>query len=283
MAQRSQHTLRAQSQHVAACVCWFVSTFYQWLRLRGCTFSDNAGKVTPDGFSEAADYTFQSQETNSGSIFIREFWMLKFCHQLFFTSLHCRRCDSELTVFDFMSVCRFFAGKRWDWDLLAERKAGQGRERSGGVSTVRNSDHQQGHQQGYHLGPWAYGKWRGTGKTFSKDMPDCNMQPLGFFFCLIIIFDSLSSFLFLCPQVFPLVAGEDEDDVKSIRSHRIKMAISGHSLEESMEECRVEEMSVHKVRGNISFLWLWKRMYFVCFSTTDPCCLWWTVLPAISL
>lgn len=41
--------------------------------------------------------------------------------------------------------------------------------------------------------------------------------------------------------------GEDEDDVKSIRSHRIKMEISGHSLEESMEECRVEEMSVHKV------------------------------------
>ncbi|XP_030253295.1 soluble guanylate cyclase 88E-like isoform X1 [Sparus aurata] len=46
--------------------------------------------------------------------------------------------------------------------------------------------------------------------------------------------------------VFPLVAGEDEDDVKSTRSHRIKMEISGHSLEESMEECRVEEMSVHK-------------------------------------
>lgn len=47
--------------------------------------------------------------------------------------------------------------------------------------------------------------------------------------------------------VFPLVAGEDEDDVKSIRSHRIKMEISGNSLEESMEECPVEEMSVHKV------------------------------------
>ncbi|KAK7922809.1 hypothetical protein WMY93_009711 [Mugilogobius chulae] len=46
--------------------------------------------------------------------------------------------------------------------------------------------------------------------------------------------------------VFPLVAGEDEDDVKSIRSHRIKMEISGNSLEESMEECHVEEMSVHK-------------------------------------
>lgn len=55
------------------------------------------------------------------------------------------------------------------------------------------------------------------------------------------------------PQVFPLVAGEDEDDIKSIRSHRIKMEISGHSLEESMEECRVEEVSVHKVRGSISF------------------------------
>ncbi|CAM9301138.1 unnamed protein product [Lampetra planeri] len=47
-------------------------------------------------------------------------------------------------------------------------------------------------------------------------------------------------------KVFPLVAGEEEDDVKSIHSHRIKMEISGHSLEESMEECRVEEMSVHK-------------------------------------
>lgn len=45
------------------------------------------------------------------------------------------------------------------------------------------------------------------------------------------------------------MAGQEEDDIKSIRSHRIQ--ISGHSLEESMEECRVEEMSVHKVRGNI--------------------------------
>lgn len=49
------------------------------------------------------------------------------------------------------------------------------------------------------------------------------------------------------------MAGEDEDDVKSIRSHRIKMEISGHSLEESLEECRVEETSVHKVRCNICF------------------------------
>lgn len=47
------------------------------------------------------------------------------------------------------------------------------------------------------------------------------------------------------------MAGEDEDDVKSIRSHRTKMEISGHSLGESVEECRVEEMSVHKVRYNI--------------------------------
>lgn len=54
-------------------------------------------------------------------------------------------------------------------------------------------------------------------------------------------------------QVFPLVAREDEGDVKSIRSHRIKMEISGLSLEESMEECRVEETSVHKVRCNICF------------------------------
>lgn len=47
------------------------------------------------------------------------------------------------------------------------------------------------------------------------------------------------------------MAGEDEEDVKSIPSHRIKMEISGHSLEESMDECRVEEMSVHKVRRKI--------------------------------
>ncbi|KAL0176425.1 hypothetical protein M9458_028755, partial [Cirrhinus mrigala] len=46
--------------------------------------------------------------------------------------------------------------------------------------------------------------------------------------------------------VFPSVAGEDEDDVKSIRSHRMKMETSGNSLEESMEECRVEETSVSK-------------------------------------
>lgn len=64
------------------------------------------------------------------------------------------------------------------------------------------------------------------------------------------LFQSDSDF---ASQVFPLVAGEDEDDVKSIRSHRIKMEISGHSLEESMEECRVEETSVHKVRCNIYF------------------------------
>lgn len=48
-------------------------------------------------------------------------------------------------------------------------------------------------------------------------------------------------------QVFPSVTGEDEDDVKSIRSHRIKMETSGNSLEESMEEGRVEELSVSKV------------------------------------
>ncbi|CAB1337056.1 unnamed protein product [Coregonus sp. 'balchen'] len=47
--------------------------------------------------------------------------------------------------------------------------------------------------------------------------------------------------------VFPSVAREDEDDMKSIRSHRIKMDISGHhSLVESLEECRAEEMSVSK-------------------------------------
>lgn len=64
---------------------------------------------------------------------------------------------------------------------------------------------------------------------------------------------SFSHFLSFCltlNQVFPLVAGEDEDDVKSIRSHRIKMEIAGHSLEESMEECRAEEMSLHKVKWN---------------------------------
>lgn len=48
--------------------------------------------------------------------------------------------------------------------------------------------------------------------------------------------------------MFPSAAGEEEDDVKSIRSHRIKLEASGNSLEESMEECRVEEMSMSKVR-----------------------------------
>ncbi|KAK6298300.1 hypothetical protein J4Q44_G00313550 [Coregonus suidteri] len=48
-------------------------------------------------------------------------------------------------------------------------------------------------------------------------------------------------------RVFPSVAREDEDDVKSIRSHRIKMEISGHhSLVESLEECCAEEMSLSK-------------------------------------
>lgn len=47
--------------------------------------------------------------------------------------------------------------------------------------------------------------------------------------------------------MFPSVTGEDEEDVKSIRSHRIKMETSGNSLEESMEEGRVEELSVSKV------------------------------------
>ncbi|XP_064181537.1 soluble guanylate cyclase 88E-like isoform X2 [Anguilla rostrata] len=46
--------------------------------------------------------------------------------------------------------------------------------------------------------------------------------------------------------VFPSVAGEDEDDVKSVPSHRIKMEASGNSLEESTEECRVEDSSVSK-------------------------------------
>ncbi|XP_066524863.1 soluble guanylate cyclase 88E-like [Hoplias malabaricus] len=45
---------------------------------------------------------------------------------------------------------------------------------------------------------------------------------------------------------FPSVVGEDEDEVKSIHSHRIKLETSGNSLEESMEEGRVEEMSVSK-------------------------------------
>lgn len=74
----------------------------------------------------------------------------------------------------------------------------------------------------------------------------------GFLICFAATFplSHFSSLSLTLNQVFPLVAGEDEDDVKSIRSHRIKMEISGHSLEESMEECRVEEMSVHKVRWN---------------------------------
>lgn len=72
------------------------------------------------------------------------------------------------------------------------------------------------------------------------------------------------------------MAGEEEDDVKSIHSHRIKMEISGHSLEESMEECRVEEMSVHKVRYrwtggtldlNDGFRWVWLPTLW---SVVDP-------------
>lgn len=52
-----------------------------------------------------------------------------------------------------------------------------------------------------------------------------------------------------CPQGSSMAAGQNENDVKSLRSHRIKMEISGHNLEESMARCRVEEMSVHKVSG----------------------------------
>lgn len=59
--------------------------------------------------------------------------------------------------------------------------------------------------------------------------------------------------LFVSSQVFPSVAAEDEDDVKSIRSDRMKMETSGNSLEEMMEECRVEEMSVSKVRLTDAF------------------------------
>lgn len=71
---------------------------------------------------------------------------------------------------------------------------------------------------------------------FSLSSPQPSLTPIPCFFFQ------------LCRQVFPLVAGEDEDDVKSVRSHRIKMEIPGHSLEESMEEGRVDKMSVDKVR-----------------------------------
>ena len=60
--------------------------------------------------------------------------------------------------------------------------------------------------------------------------------------------------------MFPSVAGEDEDDVKSIRYHRIKMETSGNSLEESMEEGRVEEMSISKVRQSTGlFIYLLRK------------------------
>lgn len=134
-----------------------------------------------------------------------------------------------------------FLGECWNWDLLAKRKEGQRWERSGSVSSVWDPDHQQGHQQSNHLRPWGQRGRRGIGKKKKKIQTCLNGTHSHLLHCLH----------WLCPQVFPLVAGEDEDDVKSIRSHRIKMEISGHSLEESMEECRVEEMSVHKVRGNI--------------------------------
>lgn len=94
-------------------------------------------------------------------------------------------------------------------------------------------------------GPEAPGDEEGLVKFPHVNLSFSSLSPL---------FPHLSSFPPAPTQVFPLVAGEDEDDVKSIRSHRIKMEISGHSLEESMEECRVEEMSVHKVRWNFSWI-----------------------------
>ena len=52
------------------------------------------------------------------------------------------------------------------------------------------------------------------------------------------------------PQVFPLAPGDNEDEIKSIPSHRIK--ISGHFLERPLEKGRMDELSVHKVSETLS-------------------------------
>lgn len=49
------------------------------------------------------------------------------------------------------------------------------------------------------------------------------------FIATVIISDSSRLFLSLRPG-FPTGTGEDEDDVKYVRSHRMKMEISGHFL-----------------------------------------------------
>lgn len=48
------------------------------------------------------------------------------------------------------------------------------------------------------------------------------------------------------------MVGDDEDDVKSLHSQRIKIEAAGNSLEESLEESGLEEQPVSKVRGALS-------------------------------
>ena len=48
-------------------------------------------------------------------------------------------------------------------------------------------------------------------------------------------------------KVFPLVALKDEHDAKSLRAHRMKMEVSGHSLEDSLDEEQVENLPGSKV------------------------------------
>ena len=48
-------------------------------------------------------------------------------------------------------------------------------------------------------------------------------------------------------QVFPLAPGDNEDEVQSTPSHRIKTVISGPQPERPQEMGRLDELSVQKV------------------------------------
>ena len=47
--------------------------------------------------------------------------------------------------------------------------------------------------------------------------------------------------------MFPLLALKDEHDVKSLQAHRMKMEVSGHSLEDFLDEELVENLPGSKV------------------------------------
>lgn len=144
--------------------------FYRRVWLWGCTFGDNASKVTPKRFLRQTDCRRQSQGSNSDSFFIREFWLLKICHLPFLLHSVTEIVPSEHTSLNicaqvrhlYMSKTNYltFLGECWNRDVLAERKEGQRRERSGGVSSVWESDH----HQGQHLRPRGHRRQGETGK-----------------------------------------------------------------------------------------------------------------------